>query len=166
MIYYEEACVPIANIAKVLEESRDYHTAQKSLIYNRSPELYKNDGVFWRVCVSEENLIGTFRYYDLFNTSDNCKRLQDDTALILFTPEFCAKLRRDIHAEIPKVMERELCAETTMLTTALIGMYWYTSMCLQVYKDHKMEHDDVLIFILRDFGYPGFLYDKVHRNVT
>lgn len=161
---YQEEFIPIANIAKVIDESRDYHTARESLIYNRTPDLYKRHNVFYRVYGDEENLIGTFRYYDLFNTSDNCIRLQDDTALILFTPEFCTKLRRDIHAEIPKVMERDLCSDPAILTTALIGMYWYMRMCLKVYKDYKMEHDEVIVFMLRDFGNPGCLYDTMIRK--
>ena len=160
---YEEAFIPIENIAKVLEESRDYHTARKSMKYNQTQDLWKRHNVFYRVYGDEENLIGTFRYYDLFNTSYNCKRLQDDTVLILFTPEFCTKLCRDIHAEIPNVMERELCSEPAILTSALIGMYWYMRMCLKVYKDYKMEHDEVIMFMLRDFDNPKSLYYKVHQ---
>ena len=150
MIYFKEAFIPIANIAKVLDESRDYHTAAKSLIYNRElRRYYEYDAVFYRVYVDETAVIDTLRHYDLFNTSDNCKRLQDDTALILFTPEFCTKLCSDIRAEIPKVLEREICSETIMLATALLGMYWYMRMALKVYKDQKKEHKDVLVCILR-----------------
>ena len=166
MISYEEAFIPTANIVKVLDESQDYHTAKKSLIYNRRLTLHESDTVFWRVNVSPEDVRGTFRYYDLFDASDNCKRLQDDTALILFTPEFCAKLCRNIYTDIPEVLERGLCSETTILTTNLISMYWYMRICLQAYKENKMEHKGVFVLILRDFGYPGYLYDKVHLNVA
>ena len=154
MIYYEEACIPIENIAKVLEESQDYCTAQKSLIYNKAPELYKNEGVFWRTGIDEENLIGTFRHYNLFDNPCCCKRLQDGTALIWFTPELCAKLIRDIHAEMPEVMKKELCSPTLILATDLMAMYWFMRVCLQVYRQHRMEHDNVFAFIFKDPGDP------------
>lgn len=146
---YGEAFIPIANIAKVLDESRDYHTASKSLIYNRELRIHEYDKVFCRVYVEVHDVEIVFRHFDLFNTSDNCKRLQDDTALILFTPEFCAKLCRDIRAEIPKVLDREICSETTILATSLIAMYWYMRMALKVYKELKKEHKEVHVLVSR-----------------
>lgn len=149
MMSLKEEFIPIANIAKVLDESRDWHTASKSLIYNRKLIVHEYEGVSTLIYLDGEDVIEVCRHYDLFNTSDNCKRLQDDTALILFTPEFCEKLHIDIQAELPKVLERELCSKTTILASSLLHMYWYMRMALKVYKDQKKEHKEVLVCILK-----------------